>query len=136
MEEWALIRWFHLAEAMRPIAERLGISRNTVAKAVRSEVPPKYERVPVGSAIKAEEPKILAPVKENPWMPTMAIAEWIHWSDSPVWLSENVARMRSGYVPADPADRISYGPGIRFSVIWSFPRCRFPAVQAPRWFSL
>ena len=36
VEAWALIRRLHLAEgeSMRSIAERLGVSRNTVAKAV------------------------------------------------------------------------------------------------------
>lgn len=41
MEDWALIRGLHLAEgeSMSSIAERLGISRNTVARAVKSEGP-------------------------------------------------------------------------------------------------
>ena len=34
----------------RAIAERLGISRNTVAKALASAEPPQYERAPAGSA--------------------------------------------------------------------------------------
>ena len=41
MEEWAHIRRLHLAEgeSMRSIAARLGISRNTVAKAVAMNIP-------------------------------------------------------------------------------------------------
>jgi DNA invertase Pin-like site-specific DNA recombinase len=45
VEDWALIR--RLAAEGVPkvaIARRLGISRNTVIKAVASEGPPKYER--------------------------------------------------------------------------------------------
>ena len=48
MEDWALIR--RLAAEGLPkarIAERLGISRNTVARAVVSSEPPKYSRRPV-----------------------------------------------------------------------------------------
>ena len=47
MEDWALIR--RLAAEGVPkakIAKRLGIARNTVAKAVASDGPPKYERRP------------------------------------------------------------------------------------------
>ncbi len=47
MEDWALIR--RLAAEGVPqtrIAERLGISRNTVTRAVNSTEPPKYERAP------------------------------------------------------------------------------------------
>jgi transposase len=48
LEDWALIR--RLAAEGVPkarIAERLGISRTTVVKAVASDAPPRYERRPV-----------------------------------------------------------------------------------------
>ena len=47
MEDWALIR--RLAAEGVPnarIAERLGISRTTVIKAVKSDAPPRYQRTP------------------------------------------------------------------------------------------
>lgn len=46
MEDWAEIRRLHRAEGMaiRAIARRLGISKNTVKKALGSHEPPKYER--------------------------------------------------------------------------------------------
>lgn len=98
MEDWALIRRLHLAEgeSTRSI-ERLGISRTTAARAVRSEVPPKYERVPVASANKAVEPRIRVLLKGNPRIPATVIAERIHWSGSHAWLGENVARPRPEY---------------------------------------
>jgi transposase len=71
VEDWALIRRLHLAEgeSMRSIAERLGISRNTVAKAVKAEGPPKYQReVQEISAIRAVEPRIRDLLKDNPRM--------------------------------------------------------------------
>ncbi len=44
VEDWAEIRRLYHAEKMpkKHIAEKLGISRNTVAKAVASMEPPKY----------------------------------------------------------------------------------------------
>lgn len=116
---------------MRSIAERLGISRNTVARAVRSEGPPKYERVPVASAIKAAEPRIRVLLKENPRMPATVIAERIHWSGSPAWLRENVARIRPEYAPADPADRISYEPGDQIQCDLVFPAVKIPCGTGP-----
>jgi DNA-binding Lrp family transcriptional regulator len=79
---------------MRSIAARLGVSRNTVAKAVASGSPPKYERAAGDSAIRAMEPKIRALLKDNPRMPATVIAERVGWSGSPAWFRVNVARIR------------------------------------------
>ena len=129
MEDWALIRRLHLAEgeSMRSIAERLGISRNTVAKAVRAECPPKYQRAAQEtSAIRSAEPRIRELLKDNPRMPASVIAERIGWSGSPAWLRENVARIRPEYAPVDPADRISYEPGDQIQCDLVFPETRVP----------
>lgn len=128
MEDWALIRRLHLAEgeSMRSIASRLGISRNTVAKAVRAVDPPKYEPTPQESAIKAVEPKIRALLKDNPRLPATVLAERIGWSGSPAWFRENVARIRTEYAPEDPADRISYEPGDQAQCDLMFPPVRIP----------
>jgi transposase len=129
VEDWALIRRLHLAEgeSMRSIAERLGISRNTVAKAVRAECPPKYQRAAQEtSAIRSAEPRIRELLKDNPRMPASVIAERIGWSGSPAWLRENVARIRPEYAPVDPADRISYEPGDQIQCDLVFPETRVP----------
>ena len=70
MEDWALIR--RLAAEGVPkarIAERLGISRTTVLKAVRSDSPPQYERTPTDSSFVAFEPRVRALLRETPDMP-------------------------------------------------------------------
>lgn len=117
---------------MRSIADRLGISRNTVAKAVRAEGPPKYERVPRQSAIQVVEPKIRALLKDNPRMPATVIAERIGWAGSPAWFRENVARVRPEYAPADPADRISYEPGDQVQCDLVFPVVKIPVAGGNR----
>ena len=60
MEDWAEIRRLHRAEGMavRAIGRRLGISRNTVRKALASAGPPKYVRAAGGSAVDEFEPRI------------------------------------------------------------------------------
>jgi transposase len=128
VEDWALIRRLHLAEgeSMRSIAARLGISRNTVAKAVSAEGPPTYVRAPLDSGIKAVEPAIRALLRENPRMPATVLAERVGWSGSPAWFRENVARIRPEYALADPADRISYEPGDQAQCDLWFPEVRIP----------
>ena len=51
MEDWAEIRRLHRAEGVpiKEIARRLGVARNTVRAALRSDGPPRYERAPRGS---------------------------------------------------------------------------------------
>jgi len=53
VENWAEIRRLHRSEGISQagIVRRLGISRNTVSKALASDRPPKYERVPLGLAV-------------------------------------------------------------------------------------
>ena len=60
VEDWAEIRRLHRAEGMgiKAIARRLGVARNTVRTALRSEGPPRYERAATGSAVDAVEPAI------------------------------------------------------------------------------
>jgi IS30 family transposase len=49
VEDWAEIRRLHKSEKLSQaeIARLLSLSRNTVAKALRSQAPPRYERAPV-----------------------------------------------------------------------------------------
>ena len=111
---------------MRSIAARLGISRDTVAKAVSAEGPPTYVRSPQESGIKAVEPAIRALLLENPRMPATVLAERVGWSGSPAWFRENVARIRPEYAPADPADGISCDPGDQAQCDLWFPDVRIP----------
>src|ERR1700694_5057565 len=60
VEDWAEIRRLHRAEgcSIKEIVRRVGVSRNTVRAALRSEVPPSYRRPPRRSAVDAFEPAI------------------------------------------------------------------------------
>jgi transposase len=60
VEDWAEIRRLYRAEglAIKAIARKLGVSRNTVRAAVASDAAPKYERKPAGSIVDAVEPQI------------------------------------------------------------------------------
>ena len=76
MEDWALIR--RLAAEGVPkakIAKRLGLARNTVAKAVASDGPPKYERRPGPTSFTPYEARVRQLLADTPDMPATVLAE-------------------------------------------------------------
>ena len=81
MEDWALVR--RLAAEGVPktqIAERLGISRTTVIKAVNSDSPPRYVRSPGATSFTEYEPHVRALLAEVPDMPATVLAERVGWT--------------------------------------------------------
>ncbi len=114
MEDWAEIRRLFKSEKLSQaeIARKLSLSRNTVAKALRSQAPPRYERAPVTtSAWAAVESAVRALLVQYPTMPATVLAERVGWAGGHSWFSENVARIRPEYAPADPCDRLVHLPG-------------------------
>ena len=128
MEDWALIRRLHLGEKV-PIAQisrDLGISRNTVAKAVASAGPPGYSRPPVETSFAPFEVQVRGLLAATPSMPATVLAERVGWSGSATWFRQNVALIRPDYAPTDPADRIVYHPGDQVQCDLWFPAPRIP----------
>lgn len=109
------------------IAERLGISRNTVAAAVNSTEPPRYERAPATStSFTPFEERVRALLAECPEMPATVLAERVEWSGSISWFRENVARLRPEQRRPDPADRLVWSPGDAAQCDLWFPPKRIP----------
>ncbi|APE19278.1 IS21 family transposase [Mycolicibacterium pallens] len=124
MEDWAEIRRLYRSEKLSQaeIARRLKLSRNTVAKAVSSESPPRYKRAPVASSgWLAVEPAVRALLREYPTMAASVLAERVGWSGGHSWFAENVARIRPEYAPADPCDRLVHLPGEQVQCDLWFP---------------
>lgn len=113
VEDWAEIRRLHRAEGMgiKAIARQLGIARNTVRAALRSDDPPKYERERRRLIVDDVELQIRALLRDTPRMPTTVIAERIGWSRGMTVLKERVAELRPLYLPPDPCQRTEYRPG-------------------------
>jgi hypothetical protein len=127
LEDWALIR--RLAAEGVPkarIAERLGISRTTVIKAVSSEGPPRYERTPRPTSFTAFEPRVRELLVATPDMPATVLAERVGWTGSIRWFRDNVTRLRPEHRPVDPADRLTWSPGDAAQCDLWFPPRKIP----------
>lgn len=127
MEDWALIR--RLAAEGVPkarIAQRLGISRTTVIKAVNSDSPPRYERTPGPTSFTPFEPRVRALLEQTPDMPATVLAERVGWEGSIRWFRDNVKRLRPDVRPPDPADRLVWEPGDAAQCDLWFPPRKIP----------
>ena len=113
MEDWAEIRRLHRAEGLgiKTIARRLGVARNRVRAALRSDTPSRYERTRQGSIVDGVESEIRRLLKDVPDMPATVIAERIGWERGMTVLRDPIAQLRPLFVPPDPAQRTWYRPG-------------------------
>jgi transposase len=128
VEDWAEIRRLHRSERMpiKVIARVLGVSKNTVKAALRSDGPPKYERTGPGSIVDEAEPRIRELLRAYPTMPATVIAERIGWDRSIRVLRDRVAELRPVYLPPDPASRTQYAAGEIAQFDFWFPDIELP----------
>lgn len=108
------------------IARRLGISRTTVVKAVGSDCPPRYERMPVATSFVVFEPRVRALLEVEPEMPATVIAERVGWMGSMTWFRANVKRLRPDHRRLDPADRLVWEAGDAAQCDLWFPPRKIP----------
>ena len=127
LEDWALIRRL-VADGVprRQVAKDLGLGRSTVARAVASTSPPKYERLEQPTSFSPFEPRVRVLLAEFPLMPATVIAERVGWSGSITWFRDNVRRLRPEQRPVDPADRLVWEPGDAAQCDLWFPPAKIP----------
>lgn len=127
MEDSALIRRL-VADGVpqRQVARDLGIGRSTVARALASDRPPKYERAEVPTAFTPFEPLVRQLLTTTPDMPATVIAERVGWTGSITWFRDNVRKLRPEHRPVDPADRLTWLPGDAAQCDLWFPPQKIP----------
>jgi transposase len=128
VEDWAEIRRLRRAEGMPilAIARVMGVSRNTVKRALASQGPPRYQRPARGSIVDVVEPQIRELLRAWPSMPATVVAERIGWDRSIRVLRERVSALRPAYLPPEPAGRTAYLAGeLAQCDLW------FPPVTVP-----
>ena len=112
--EWAEIR--ALASdgvSQRQIARRLGVHRRTVARALASDIPPRYVRAPAGSQLDPLMPVIEQVLREWPEIKAPRLTEMLRVDHGYVGSVDLVRRKLRGLRPREerPAQRTGYRPG-------------------------
>lgn len=128
VQEWAEIRHLHFAEGLseRAIAERVGVARGTVRRALSAQAPPRYARPLAPSGFDPFEARVRSLLGEFPSMPASVLAERVGWAGSASWFRKRVALLRPEYAPKDPAGRLEHPPGVQAQCdLW------FPPVAVP-----
>ena len=77
VQQWAEVRRLVLVEgrSQREVARLLGLARDTVARAVQSETPPRYSRAPAGSKLDPFRDWICEQLREDPTIPSQRLRE-------------------------------------------------------------
>jgi transposase len=127
LEDWALIRRL-VAEGVPKarVAQRLGVSRTTVVKAVSSAAPPRYGRRAAPTSFSPFEQRVRALLEDDADLPATVIAERVGWTGSISWFRENVKQLRPEHRKIDPADRLNWEPGDAAQCDLWFPPRKIP----------
>src|SRR5690625_3917667 len=128
VEDWAEIRRLHRAEKLpkKQIAEKLGVSRTTVYKALESSEPPRYQRQSKGSMVDAVLPDVHKLVKDAPKMAATVSAQGRGGEHSLTILRAEIRASRPLYCGVDPADRLEHKPGEAAQFDLWFPEPQIP----------
>jgi transposase len=122
VQDWAEVRrLFRDGWTKTAIAEKLGMSRNTVADLIALDGPPHCERKPAGSMLDGFGDAIAAMLDEDPKVPATVIAERLRplgYTGGLTILKQRVAGLRPGFVAARSYQRTSYLPGELAHLDW------------------
>src|SRR6202012_379716 len=77
VQEWAEVRRLVLVErrSQREVARLTGLARDTVAKAVASETPPRYSRTRAGSKLDPFKDWVCEQLRDDPAIPAQRLRE-------------------------------------------------------------
>ena len=122
VQQWAEIRRLVLVEgrSQREVALRMGVARDTVARAVRSETPPRYSRVPAGSKLDPFKDWICEQLREDPTIQSQRLREMaseLGYAGGKTIFDDFVREVRPRFLVRRTFQRTVYRPGELCSAI-------------------
>jgi transposase len=131
VNDWAEIRHLSKSQGLsgRQIAARLGVSRQTVRRALASDGPPKYVRESSGSKVDPYLPQIKALLIGNPGLKATVIAERVGFNQGVCTsvFRAKVRELKQQLGVVDPVDRLVFTPGEQVQCDLWFPDTRIEA---------
>jgi transposase len=116
VQQWAEVRRLVLVEgrSQREVARLMGLARDTVAKAVASETPPKYSRLPAGSKLDPFKDWICEQLQGDPTIPSLRLREMatdLGYEGGKSVFDDFVREVRPRFVVKRTFQRTIYRPG-------------------------
>jgi hypothetical protein len=116
VQQWAEIRRMVLVEgrSQREVARVMGLARDTVARMVRSKVPPRYVRAPAGSKLDPFKPWICEQLAADARMPSQRLRELAGepgYAGSKTIFDDYVREVRPRFLVRRTFERTIYRPG-------------------------
>ena len=116
VEQWAELRRMHRVErlSIREIHRRTGLHRETVRRALASEVPPSYRRASGASKLDPFKSELERLLGEDPRIPNTRLRELIGelgYEGGKTILDEHLRELRPRYLPPRTYQRTIYRPG-------------------------
>lgn len=116
VQRWAEIRRLVLVEgrSQRQVALLMGLARDTVAKAVLSETPPKYSRAPAGSKLDRFKDWVCERLREDPTIQAQRLREMateLGYEGGKTIFDDYVREVRPRFLVRRTFQRTIYRPG-------------------------
>jgi transposase len=114
--QWAEIRWMVLVEgrSQREVARRLGLARDTVARAVHSDEPPRYVRTRAVSKLDPFRDWVCEQLQLDPGIPAQRLREMaveLGYGGGKTIFDDYVREVRPRYLVRRTFQRTIYRPG-------------------------
>lgn len=133
MESWQQIRALHAqGGSVREIARQLGISRNTVTKALSETAPPKYRRpASAGASLAPFAAQLLPALRRGvQGLQLLADARGLGYTGSPATFYRWLAQERAALRPPQACIRFETDPGAQAQFDWAEYRLELGDAQA------
>ena len=116
VEQWAEVRRMHLVErlSIHEIRRRTGLHRETIRRALASDQPPRYERVPAGSKLDPVKDWICEQLRLDPRIPSQRLREMaadLGYEGGKTIFDDYVREVRPRYLVRRTFQRTVYVPG-------------------------